>query len=626
MNINYFLAILCLTVLVACKKDFLQRDTGVNQTREDVFADGNLAGRFADRSYTFMINDYGRLGAGGQPFRSCIAEFTDEAVSGSQEPAIKAMNTGNWLDPRNATEVTNVTNTSRGLPPWVRCFQGIRNTNVILERVDTVPWETDPVRNGKLVKAEQLYLRAYFYYELAKRWGGMPLYAKAFELDAEGLNPEIDIPRNTFEETITFIEKDLNAAEEIFATETFSSRSGSGEIYSPARGWNPNYTVDITSGTVAGDVSANNGRADLGMIRALRSRVLLLAASPLWNSKDANNPTGDVNKWVKAAKAAKDVMDMGRYTLHPEYRRLLEVPSSPEYISYIIRGPRVGNADNFFRQYVMSPGSNGTRGILNPTQNHVDLYEMTNGRRITDAGSGYSVANPYLNRDPRLAHNILYNTHPWQSRTISTWYTPNPSGATVYGIDADADNTKATSTGYYCRKMWNENLTGGGTATGLLNYVVMRYGEILLNYAEASNEAGDMTAAVAVLNQIRTGRTDVKMPAVAVSMTARGLALNQANLRDFIRNERAVELAFEDIRWWDILRWKKGKELVAQPIYRMDVKRVGTTGTNFMYTPTLMASSYQRKFEDYYHLYPIPRGEIVKSMSKLIQNPGWPTN
>ncbi len=142
---KYILGIVCFgVVLTSCKKDFLRRDTGVTQTKEDVFANALLAGQFADRSYTFMINDYGRLGAGGQPFRSSISEFTDETISGSLEPAVVAMYNGNWLDPVNATEVTSTTNTSRGLPPWQKVYQGVRNTNVMLEQIDNVPWDKDP--------------------------------------------------------------------------------------------------------------------------------------------------------------------------------------------------------------------------------------------------------------------------------------------------------------------------------------------------------------------------------------------------------------------------------------------------------------------------------------------------
>ncbi len=615
MIIKNIAVVFCAMSIVSCNKDFLQRDPGVAQDKEEVFSNPTLAARFADRSYVFLTNDYGRLGGGGQPFRGSIAEFTDEAVSGSRENSIVTMNAGDWLEPTLATDVTATTNTSRGLPPYVRVYQGVRNVNVFLEQFEKIPWANDPLLNKDLVKAQQLFLRAMLYYEFARRWGGAVLLSKPLNLQ-----DELDLPRSTFEETMAFIEKDLNEAEQIFSTVTFQTASGL--IYSPERGWDPAYEVNVGTGVVSGEVSGNYGRATLGAVRALRSRALLLAASPLWNS--SNNTA----KWKAAADASKKVMDMQRYTLQASYRTVLEVATSPEYIMAYVRGPRLSSALNFFSAYVMSPGSGGSRNGLNPTQNHVDLYEMSDGRRIGDPGSRYTLSNPYANRDPRLQANILYNTHPWQPTrarpNIETWYTPSTGGgATTYGVDAGADNTLYTATGYYCRKMWPEELQVGRNTTALLNYVYFRYGEILLNYAEAINEAGDPASAVPAVNQVRAR---AGMPNVATTFANRGVALSRTSMRDLIRNERAVELAFEDVRWWDILRWKKGKEIVAQPIYRMDVKRTGTTGANFVYTLTLMSDLFKRRFEEYMHLYPIPRGEIVKSNGKLLQNPGWPTN
>lgn len=610
------IALTALAFLSSCKEDFLERDLAVTQSKEDIFANATLAGQLADKTYTFVINDYGRLGAGGQPFRGCVAELGDEAVSGNQEPGIKATNDGKWLDGTQVMEASATNNTSRGLTPYLRCFQGIRNANLMLENVATVPWGQSPNLYGPLVKAQMHALRAYFYFEMAKRWGGMPLYDKALQLDANGSNPEIDKPRASFDETIAFIEKDLDEAERLFDSVVTFTSTTSGVIYTNARGWNPNYLV--AGGTATGDVSGQNGRMDLGIVRALRSRVTLLAASPLWNA------SGDAGKWTKAAEAAKEVIDMNRYALQSSYRTLLEVPTSPEYIFYVIRGPRQTASATFFSGYVMATSRGGTLTGLNPTQNHVDLYEMRNGRRITDAGSGYSLTTPYANRDPRLAFNVIYNTHPWPTGAFEIWSGTNATGATVYGRDAGSDFNRFTATGYYSRKMWHENL-GQGNSTGLINYVVIRYGEILLNYAEAINEAGNPTLAAQAVDQIRT-RADVAMPSVAATLAARGQTLTKENMRDLIRNERAVELAFEDVRWWDILRWKQGVQLVAQPMRGMDVRRVGTSGSTFTYAPATLSGGYQKIFLDFMHLYPIPRTEIVKSAGILQQNPVWPTN
>lgn len=612
MKIRFIIFLLCTSgvVLSSCEKDFLKRDTGVVTTKDDVFANPLLAARFADRSFTFMVIDYFGLGSVGQPFRGTLSEFTDESVCGFLDEPYKAMYSGDWTNKEHGTEFGANKTISGQRPPYVKFYEGIRNANVFLSEYDKVPWAKESTLSGELVKAQQLYFRAYFYFELARRWGGAILMDEALDL-----KDDMDIPRSTFEETLAFIERDINEAERIFSATTFVDNTGTSPlmIYNPTMGWNPNYSIDVPGS----DVSSNNGRPDLGAVRALRSRALLLAASPLWN------PANDPGKWQKAADAAKLIIDMGRYSLNQDYSRILTDPISHEYIMANIKGPRASNVAGFFRDYLISPSTNGyleKSGSLNPTQNHVDLYETKQGLRISDAGSGYSLAAPYANRDPRLEFNVIRNDQVWQAPLkMETWYEVTDKGL-IYGKDVTATAGTGTSTGYYCRKLWPEALKGNTTSTAILNFVYYRYAEILLNYAEALNEArGPLAEVQAVVNQIRQ-RPTVNMPSVAQTFAARGVQITKENLRDLIRNERAVELAFENNRWFDILRWKQGVQIVAQPIYRMDVRKAGV---QFIYTPTLMTSNYQRKFSDYMHLYPIPLGEIVKG-KKLAQNPGWP--
>ena len=269
-----------------------------------------------------------------------------------------------------------------------------------------------------------------------------------------------------------------------------------------------------------------------------------------------------------------------------------------------VRGPRP--IDGLMLDFAMSPGSGGAQGQLNPTQNHVDLYEMkTTGKPITDPTSGYNPQQPYANRDSRLAANILYNDAPWQGRRIEMW-----SG----GKDYLAGNVTYTATRYYSRKMWPEPYVRNVAGTALLNFVFFRYAEILLNYAEAQNEAvGPVVSVYAAINQIRA-RQSVGMPPLPANLT-------KDEMRKRIRNERAVELAFEDHRWYDIMRWKAGPEIVAQPMYGMNVVK-NANGT-FTYNPVLLPANMQKVYLDYMHRYPIPRNEIYKSKGILTQNPGW---
>ena len=553
-NIFCFIAISTLLLTGSCKREFLQRDPGVPISGEDVFTDPVLAARFADNSFTFQLDDYGRMSQG---YKGTTGQFSDEAVASAASdsyPFVAVMTLGNYLDPI-ASDVVGVYN---------RMYQGIRNVNVMLSKVDSVPWTA--VQNGKLIKAQMLYLRGMFYWELVKRFGGVILADKPFSL-----NDNIDLPRNTYQETVNFILKDLADAEQIFSTETF------GSTYTPTQDWD----------------ARNYGRPTIGAVRALRSRLLLFDASPV------NNPTNDAARWQKAADAAKQIIDMGKYSLHADYKTLLNQASSPEYILIKIRGPR--SFGGILSDFIVPPSSGGAQGLLNPTQNHVDLYEMSNGKPITDATSGYNPQDPYKNRDPRFYANLIYNDMTWQNRKIQMY-----DG----GTDYQPASNSTTRTRYYCRKLWPEIYRGGSTATTLMNFIFFRYGETLMNYAEALNEAQGPVADVhKYVNMVRKRAGMPDLP----------LTLTREQMRERIQNERGVEFAFEELRWWDLRRWKR-KDIILNTVKAMDVVK---TGTGFTYTVVPLAATYQRVFEDKMYLYPIPRAEINKSNGILKQNPGW---
>jgi hypothetical protein len=352
------------------------------------------------------------------------------------------------------------------------------------------------------------------------------------------------------------------------------------------------------------------GRPTKGAAQALKARVLLYAASPL------NNPSGDKAKWKAAADAATILMD-GRYSLQATYGDLLNVPSSPEYIMIRIKG-NTPLAGEMMQDFSMSPGSGGAQGQMNPTQNHVDMYEMANGKLISDPTSGYDPQKPYLNRDPRFYNNIIYNDLPWQGGKIEMWSSLNPSGATVYGKDYNPTITY-TATRYYCKKYWPEVYRTVGGSTTLLNYVYFRYGEVMLNYAEAQNEAVGPDATV--YDQLVAIRKRAGIAAGANNLYGLKANMTQDEMRVVIRHERAIELAFEDHRWYDIMRWKIGSQTIAVPMKGMDVFKK-TDGT-FTYTPIVLGQTFQKTWAEKQNLYPIPRTEIYKSKGVLVQNPGW---
>lgn len=566
-HFKYIVFIFLVIATASCKKDFLQRDPGVAITGDQVFADPLLAYRFADNTYNYLLDDFGRLGT-AQVYKGMTGQFSDEAVMAEPITAhgILTMNQGKYLDDFS-TDVGRV---------YTRMYQGIRNANIMLANIETVP-DAPAIFNAKLVKAQQLFLRAFLYFELVKRFGGVILLDKPLSP-----NDELDLPRNTYEETVNFILKDLQEAEAILSTETWQG------IYTPDNGWN----------------AQNNNRASLGAAKALRARLLLLDASPLHNEQ------GDVAKWKKAADAAKAIMDMNKFSLHPSYVTLLNQATSPEYIMIKVRPARSGSG-GFLGDNIIPPSFGGAQGQVNPTQNHVDLYEMSNGLPITAPGSGYNPQDPYKNRDPRFNANIIYNDGTWQARKVEMWYVKNADNSVTYGRDYQPAANSYTRTRYYVKKLWPESVKGGQSTTAILNFIFFRYGEVLLNYTEALNESdGPVPEVYTAVNQIR----------IRAGMPALPAGLTKEQMRQRIHNERAVELAFEEFRWWDLLRWKEAKEVITKTMNGIDVEKKGTA---FIYTVTPLAAIYQRVFENYMYLYPIPRNEIFKSNGKLTQNPGW---
>lgn len=543
-------ALLLIVVSSSCEKNFLDRAPSVNLSEENIFSNPVLAAQFADNAYNHLIDEYARFNA----HRGITGQAADEAVSGNNEVSIRTLTNGTYHDhyERGGASLNDIGDV------WARAYAGIRVANKMLSKIDNVPWTA--VQSPGRIKGEMYFIRAFLYFELIKRFGGVPIVDRVYDV-----NENIDIPRNTYQECLDFILKDLAEADGLLP---------------------PSYD------------NSNYGRATSGASKTLRSRVLLFAASKL------NNESNDLQKWSAAAAAAKQVMDLNIYSLQATYADILNVASSPEYIMIKVRGPRT--IDGFLLDFAMSPGSGGAQGQLNPTQNHVDLYEMkTTGKPITDPTSGYNPQLPYANRDPRFYANILYNDATWQGRKIEM-FSP--------GKDYVTGNVTYTATRYYCRKLWPEPYIRNVAGTALVNFVFFRYAEVLLNYAEAQNEAVGPDASVySAINQIRA-RTSVAMPPLPSG-------LSQSEMRNRIRNERAVELAFEDFRWYDIMRWKAGPQIVAQPMYGMNVVK-NANGT-FTYTPVLLPADQQKVYLDYMHRYPIPRSEIYKSKNILIQNQGW---
>jgi hypothetical protein len=387
---------------------------------------------------------------------------------------------------------------------WHDSYVGVGRCNTFLANVDRVEMSEDTKTK---MKGEAHFLRALYYFMLENYYGGVPLI-----LDPPDLSTQADLPRNTREEVVTQILKDLDSAALVLPLK-----------YS----------------------KADLGRATKGAAIALKARVLLYEASPLFNSSN------DVQKWKAAADAAKAVIDLPGtgYGLYPDYRGLFlpQNENNKEVIfdvQYIF--PGLGTSfDLIGKQY------NTNAPLLDLAQ----AYDMDNGLPISDPASGYDPANPYANRDPRLYGTIFF------------------PGDTL--MQVKVTNTRFAVTGYGMKKYTiydkgpapagQSDLKGGQSET---NFIILRYADILLMYAEALNEASGPSPEV--YDALNAVRQRVKMPAIDPSVTP----LTQAELRQIIHHERRIEFAGEGLYYNDIRRWKTAETLLNASIKKYDGSQI----------------------------------------------------
>lgn len=506
-------------------------------------------------SYANELSGFYKLGG---TFKACM---TDEAEETNYSSPVQMYNIGSWGKDNNPDDT------------YVKFYQGVNHCCLFLENsidyksilaIDTISSAgkgnyATQCEDIEFFRQEVRFLKAFYYFELIKRYGGVPLVKHSLTL-----NDNLKIPRSDFDSCVNYIVAECDAVKD-----------------------------KVQIDWVKAGKSTEHGRVTKGVVLALKSKVLLYAASKLYNE---NN---EISKWRKAAAAAKELIDLNQYSLYNNYQNLFIAPqsyNSSEVIFYI----RLFNSNALEKANYPIGTPGGNSGVA-PTANLVDAYEKQ---------SGWSDVAPYDKVDPRMQMSIVVNNSDWNGRTIKT---------NVGGIDG-IDQKNASRTGYYLKKFLSPNLNLQATPAGtsMKSWIVFRYGEILLNYAEAMNEAygpdakpaGYTKSARQAINEIRA-RTGVNMPPV--------VANNYSELKDAIERERRVELAFEDHRYWDLKRWKKGN-ILNQPIY----------GTRIIMNPETNAFTYERiKVENRFfdeskmYLYPIPQSEINKYPDILTQNQGW---
>ncbi|HVY73705.1 MAG TPA: RagB/SusD family nutrient uptake outer membrane protein [Puia sp.] len=328
----------------------------------------------------------------------------------------------------------------------------------------------------------------------------------------------------------------------------------------------------------------DKGRVTKGAALAIKARAMLYAG-----------------RYQDAADAAQAVMNLNVYSLYPAYKNLFSYAAeNNQEVIFDIQFIKDTYANNAFA--ISAPKSVNGNSIYVPTKNLVDAYEMTNGDSISDPASGFDPYNPYLNRDPRLRYSIYV---PGDTLPNGKVFNPKPDSKTG---DAVYSTFVVSPTGYNLRKyVNNEDLSAPGNCG--INLILIRYPEVLLTYAEAKTELNQIDASVYdAINLIRQ-RPDVNMPAIAQGKT-------QDELRSIIRHEREVELAFEGLHYFDILRWRTAETVMPGKVYGM------TYIDNDGNLQTVEVTGWTNGFSSRNYQWPIPQNEIDLN-PKLTQNTGW---
>lgn len=616
------LTIICL-MADSCKK-YLNVVPSEVVTQQDIFSNINTAQQaWAHLFACFGQNDlYNEFVNGNDP---CLGACTDECKNHWESPNELTINEGAWSPTNNP------------LDQWGTYYQYVRAADIFLANIDKVPIPATSAAyynvQVPLYKAEARFIRAWNYFELFRAYGAVPLINTALTPN-EALGTKI--ARSSVTDVVNFISSECDAIAAVLPL---------------------SYAND----------PADEGRITKGAALALKARTLLYYASPLFNGntlyagiKNADGTqlfpqTYDNNKWLLAANAAKAVLDLGVYKLYQpnpsnpvdNYARLFYTREYDETILPLLLGSTRNCEGNYLPNGRDNNACHGN-GKMSVFQEMVDAYEMNNGHPITDPQSGYTVtgfwsgtlwdglaftqvsnvSNMYKNRDPRFYATIFFQNDVWayqnNSRPLEYAWWQNNNGAS----DGWPKGGTNCETGYNWRK-WsdpNVNLKAGNTNANR-NFPLIRLAEIYLDYAEAMNEY--LSAPTSdVYNAINMVRGRVSMPGLPIIASDN----TKEGMRKRIQNERRVEFAFENQRFWDVRRWMIATTVDNGDMHGLNARptaqQLASTGFDVNGYDAGLAVFYQvvtdqtRVFLPKHYLFPIPQSEIDIDPA-LKQNYGW---
>lgn len=557
INLKWFGLLGIVVLTFSCKSD-LETEPIELQTLDQVFDKRDSAGvnanRFLADCYRFLPSLGNRVGG------DYLDAATDDAVSSNPtNTSVQQLATGTY------------TSDSYQDDQWSSNYQGIRRATVFINNIDYVPLK-GKLENGtpfnRVWKAEARFLRAMFYFELVKRYGGVPLLGdKVYQL-----NDDMEQPRNSFQECVTYIVQECDLIKDSLRIDPMNLQFF--------------------------------GRPTTAAALALKSRVLLYAASPLFNGgniESGNELTGyidfSINRWQAAENAAKAIMDMGVYKLEPEFKKVFTTRNMERIFSK--QGDNNTSVENNNGPVGYSVGINN--GRTSATQELVDAYGMANGFPINDPNSGYDAEDPYSGRDSRFYATIFYNGTMWLNRSVQTF---------EGGADKPGGTIQQTKTGYYVRKFMGDFEASTNYSNVNHDHILFRYSETLLNYAEARNER--LTVPDALVYQ---AVEEIRKRA-GINPFQLSLGMNKDEMRAVIQDERRKEMAFEEQRFYDVRRWKIGEAVFNKELHAAVIYQTGTGQIRQM-VPVL-----KMNFEKKMYLAPIPFNEVIKN-PMMVQNPGW---
>ena len=609
ISLSFIICQLLFSTALLCSCDDIFTPADENTRQEDAMYEES------EYAHGLLMYGYDRL-----PYLTTTVTdiATDDAVTNLKTSNYLNMATGTWASDNNPMSV------------WDNCKDGIQYINKFFTIVDKVKWAPSAASKQQMfidrLKGEAFGLRAVFYYYLLQAHGGYAddgqLYGVPLLTTPEDGSSDFNLPRASFADCVKQIFADCDSAM-FYLPIDYDDIDTEDEIPAKYKALGANVSnYNLVYGVKAKNLMS--GRS----AEAIKAQVALLAASPAF--RDQSGVTS-----ADAAKLCADVlkriggMDGFDPTGNIWYKNKNKLePSASEMPEILWREDRHKNATQERENFPPTLYGNGR---VNPSQNLVDAFPMRNGRPISDAQSGYNAKNPYANRDPRLDEYVIYNGMTFRKTEIITGTYPK---VTDQGVVEYEDNINygaySTQTGYYLKKLLRDDVSP--LSSSLIEqqhiYPRIRYTEIFLAYAEAANDAwgpkADPTGvgytAYDVIKAIRTraglGKDEFGRDLPEGDAYLEECAGDQAKMTNLIRNERRLELCFENKRFWDLRRWLLPLD---EPVKGMRIDRNEETG-ELTYT---IIDVEKRVYDNSYQWYgPIPKSEVLK-WSNLKQNRGW---